>query len=217
MPAARLRRRDQPLGLGEVHHVDAVLAHVLLELARELGPFGVRHRDEVLDPQRVEHLPAEPLGGDPGAEALARGVDPRRRARRPAADDQHVERLLLAQLRRRPRRGIAGVELRQQFLDAHLAAGVHLAVQERRRHRHHAARVDFLLERTALDQRRGHVRVEQREQRQRLHHVGAVVARQREVHLERVVALEVADLLQHSRRRPSADARRSTAARAPAR
>src|SRR3712207_8738764 len=50
---------------------------------------------------------------------------------------------------------------------------------------------------TTLFRSRLHPAVEQRQQRQRLHHVGAVVARQREVHLEVEVALELADLLQH--------------------
>ena len=40
----------------------------------------------------VEHLAAEALGGDAGADALAGGVDRRGGAGRAAADDEHVER-----------------------------------------------------------------------------------------------------------------------------
>jgi hypothetical protein len=38
------------------------------------GTLGVRHRDQVLDGQRVQHLAAEALRGHAGADALARGV-----------------------------------------------------------------------------------------------------------------------------------------------
>jgi hypothetical protein len=131
-----------------------------------------------------------------GAEALARGVDRRRRARGPAADDQHVERLLSAELLGRLRAALA-VEPGQQLLDAHLAAGEHSPLRNVAGTAITLRAVDLVLERAALDQRRGDARIVQRQQRQRLHHVGAVVARQREVHLEREIAVELADLLEH--------------------
>jgi hypothetical protein len=65
---------------------------------RKLGAFGFLDRNEVLDAQRVQHLAAEALGGDAGADALARGVHGRRCAGRAAADDQHVKRLLGAEI-----------------------------------------------------------------------------------------------------------------------
>jgi hypothetical protein len=94
MQPARLAGRDEPLGALQVHHVDVVVAHVLLERGGQLRALGVLHRDEVLDAHRVEHLAAEALGRDAGADALARGVDRRRGAGRAAADDEHVEGLL---------------------------------------------------------------------------------------------------------------------------
>src|SRR3546814_6283916 len=60
------------------------------ELGRELRSLGLLDRDEILDPQRVEHLPAEAFGDDAGADALARRVDRRRGAAGAAADDEHV-------------------------------------------------------------------------------------------------------------------------------
>ena len=75
----------------QVHHVDVIVLDVLFQAGGELGPFGVRDGDEVLDRQGVQHLAAETLGGDAGADALARGIDGRRRTGRAAAHDQHVE------------------------------------------------------------------------------------------------------------------------------
>jgi hypothetical protein len=72
--------------------------------AASFGPSVSLHRDEVLDGQRVQHLAAEALGDDAGADALARGVDGRRRAGRAAADDQHVEGALARSSRPRGRR-----------------------------------------------------------------------------------------------------------------
>jgi hypothetical protein len=71
--------RDQRFGALQVHDVDLVFLDVLLQRHGELGAFGVLHRDEVLDGKRVEHLAAEALGHHAGADALARGVDRRRR------------------------------------------------------------------------------------------------------------------------------------------
>src|SRR3546814_15903478 len=68
------------------------------ELGRELRAFGVLDRDEILDPQRVEHLPAEAFGDDAGADALARRIDGGGGAAGAAADDEHVERLLRGDL-----------------------------------------------------------------------------------------------------------------------
>src|SRR3546814_950099 len=61
----------------------------------------MRDRDEILDRDGIEHLPAETLGRDAGTDALACGIDRRRRARRAAADDENVERFLIGEFRRR--------------------------------------------------------------------------------------------------------------------
>ena len=118
-------------------------AHQRFELPGELRPLGTGHGNQVLDAERVERLAAEPLGDDAGAHALARGVDRRRRARRTAADDQHViggpgaEPLGVA-------RGGAAVELGQNLLEAHAPLAERLAVQEHRRNRHDLARGRFV-------------------------------------------------------------------------
>jgi hypothetical protein len=87
MQAARLRRRHQLFGALQVHDVDVIVLDMAFQRGGELRPFGVRHRDEILDPHRIEHLAAETLGRDAGADALARGIDRRCRAGRAAADD----------------------------------------------------------------------------------------------------------------------------------
>jgi hypothetical protein len=97
--------RDQGLRALQVHDVDVVILDVLLQRGDQLRAFGVADRDEVLDAQRVQHLAAEALGDDAGADALARGVDRRRRAGRAAADHEHVEGVFRELLRpRAPRR-----------------------------------------------------------------------------------------------------------------
>jgi hypothetical protein len=78
-------------------------------------------------------------------------------------------------------------------LHAALAEG--LAVQEDGGHRHDLARLDFRLEERAVDRDVGDVRVQHRHQVQRLHHVRAVLAAQREIGLEMIVALERLDLI----------------------
>ena len=62
--------------------------------------FSMRHR--------VEHLAAEALGDDAGADALAGGVDGGGGAGGAAADDEHVERVLGVD-RARPARSAAPV------------------------------------------------------------------------------------------------------------
>ena len=123
--AALLGRRHQSLGLLQRHHVDAVLEDVLLQRGGELRALGVLHGDEVLDGHGVEHLAAEALRSNAGADALARGVDRGRGTGRAAADDQHVEGLLLGD-RRGLLRHRAGVELGDDLLQAH-APGVRTA------------------------------------------------------------------------------------------
>ncbi len=90
--------RDQPFGALQIHDVDVIVADVRFELRGKLRPLGIGDGNEVLDPHRVQHLSAEPFGGDADADALARGIDGRSRTRRTAADDQHVERVLGIQL-----------------------------------------------------------------------------------------------------------------------
>ncbi len=174
---------DQLFGLREVHDVHLVIADVVFERGGQFRPFGVRHGDEILDPHRVEHLPAETLRGNAGADALARGIDRRRRTSGATADHQHLEGILGID-----RSGCLGigvaVEAGSDLLQRLLARQPHMAILEDRRHGHHATLVDFRLIRTTLDQRGAESGVAQRDQRQRLHHIGAVVAGEREIHFE---------------------------------
>jgi hypothetical protein len=48
---------------------------VLLETGGELVTSSLAHGNEAFDADRIEQLTAEPLGGDAGANALARGMD----------------------------------------------------------------------------------------------------------------------------------------------
>ena len=112
-----------------------------------------------------------------------------------AADDQHFIGRLGAQLG-----GIAfggaGVHFLQDFLRGHAAVGEELAVQEHGGHAHDLARLDLALEHAAVDDGGLDARVEDGQQRQRLHHVRAVVARQAHVDLEVQVRVQRLDLLQ---------------------
>src|SRR3546814_9016516 len=70
-------------------------------------------------------------------------------------------------------------------------------MQEDRRHRHGLTRLALRLRQTAVDRGVGDARVDDAHQIERLHDVGAVLARQREIGFEMIVAVECADLLQH--------------------
>src|SRR5690606_12513776 len=118
-PAGLLRRNELDRAL-QVHHVDRVLPDVLFQRGRELRPFRVRYRQEILDAQGIEDLTAETLGRHAGTNALARRVHRGRRAGRTAAHHQHLERRLAADLRGLAL-GTAGVELRQDLLEADAA------------------------------------------------------------------------------------------------
>ena len=188
--------RHQLLGALQVHHVHVVFVHVLFQRSSHLRTFGVRHRDEVLDRHGVQHLAAETLGRHASADALARGVDCRGRAGRTAADHQHVEGVPGLDLLRLAGAG-AGVDLRQDLLQAHAALVEHLAVEEHGGHRHHLALLHLVLVQRTVDGNVPDVGVQHAHQVQRLHHVGAVLAGQREIGLEGVLPIEIAHLLDH--------------------
>ena len=119
--------------------------------AASCGPSVYGHRDEVLDGHRVEHLAAEALGDDAGADALAGGVDRGRGAGRAAADHEHVEGLL-GRRSSRPRAPSAPVSsLATICSQRHAALAERLAVQEDGRHGHDLARLDLVLEQRAVD------------------------------------------------------------------
>ncbi|MNK77917.1 hypothetical protein D3C87_975340 [compost metagenome] len=169
---------------------------MLFEGVGELRSFGFLDRDEVLDAQRVEHLAAEALRGDARADALARGIHGGCGTGGATADDQHVERILGGDLG-----GFAldaaGVDLGEDFFQAHAALAELGAVQEHGRHGHDLAFLDFVLEGAALDHRGADARVLDGHQVQRLDHVGAVVAGERDVDLELEITVERLDLVEH--------------------
>ena len=178
-----------------VHDVDLVVAHVRFQLRGVGGAVGFGDAGVVGDFHGVVDLAAKALGHDAGADALARCVNGRRRARRAAADDQHLERGLGAQAFGIALGG-AGVHLLQDFFHAHAAVGEELAVKEHGGHAHDFARLDLVLVQAAIDDGGLDARVVDRHERQRLHHVGAVVARQAHVDLEVEIGVQRLDLFQ---------------------
>ncbi|MNV49545.1 hypothetical protein D3C71_1415050 [compost metagenome] len=167
---------------------------MLLQRGGQLRAFGFLDRDEVLDRHGVQHLAAEPLGRHAGADALARRIDRRRRAGRTAADHQHVERGLGGELGRIAR-GRPGIELGHDLLQGHAALVEQLAIEVDRGHRHDLARLDLGREQPAVDRHVLDARVEHRRQVERLDHVRAVLAGQREIGFELQLALQALHLL----------------------
>src|SRR5699024_10968323 len=121
--------------------VDLVLVDVALEVGRELRALGVRHRDEVLDGHRVEHLAAETLGDETGADALAGGVDRRGGATGSPADDEHLVGLASGDLLGGPGGGVTAgqlIDLAHDLGELHPAGTEVLPVAEDGRHGHDA-------------------------------------------------------------------------------
>src|SRR5690606_8261074 len=137
--------RDQLLGSLAGHDVDVIFLDMGFQLRRQLRALGLGHRDEVFDVHGVQQLAAHALRDQAGANALARGIDRGRSAGRPAAADEHVERLLGADLF-----GFAlgrfAVESAQEIFHTHPALRELLAVEVNGRHRHDLALVDLVLE-----------------------------------------------------------------------
>src|SRR5690606_25147100 len=76
------------------HDVYVVITDVGFHGGRQLGAFGLADRDEVLDVHGVQHLAANAVGSNTGADALAGRVDGRSSAGRATANHQHVKRCL---------------------------------------------------------------------------------------------------------------------------
>ena len=184
---------DQLRRLLQVHDLDVIILHMGFERGSELWPFGTRHGDEIFDVHRIEHLAPEAFGGNAGADALARGIDGRRGPGRPAADDQHLERILALDLFRRAG-GRAAVDFGNDLLQFHAARPKGFAVQEDGGDGHHLALVHLRLEQRAVDGDVADAGVEDAHQVQSLHHVRAVLAGQGEIGFKGKVAVQPLDL-----------------------
>ena len=147
-----------------------------------LASFGpsVSDRNEVLDRQGVEYLATETLGSNACTNAFARGVDGCRSASGTTADHQHIEGILGVDLLGLTGSGI-GVDLAEDFLQAHAALAEDFAVEVDARHRHDLARLDLFPEQRTVDSHMAHIGVEHSHQVQGLDHIRAVLARQREI------------------------------------
>ena len=171
---------------------------MLLQAGNQLGAFGVGHGNEVLDADGIHHLAAKALGNDAGADAFTRSVNSGRGARRATANDQYVVGGLLVQLG-----GLAlaraAVDLVDDLGEGHAALAEGLAVQVHRRHGHDLALVDFILKQGAVNHHVSDVGVQYCHQVQRLDHVRAVLAGQRDVGFKVKLAVQVTNLLQQGR------------------
>ncbi len=169
--------RDEPCDSLIGHDVDLVLANVLLEFGGQARTLGIRRRDQILDPERVEQLAAEAFGDDSGPQALSGGVDSGGCTGGSAPDDEHVEWIL----RRKPLGcavGGTGVELAENLFEAHPTLIEALTVGEDGRHGHNSPGGDLVREQCAVDRHVLDVRIDDAHQVQGLHDVGAVLARQ---------------------------------------
>ena len=164
------------------------------ERSTKFGAVGFQHGDVVLNRQGVVDLATKALGSNAGANAFACGVHRGCGACRATTDDEHVIGRLGAELG-----GVAGgralVELGDDFFERHVARAKHGAVQEHHGNRHDFAVGHFLLERATFNDRGFDLGVDDGHERQRLHHVGAVVARQAHVHIKLIGTIERFDLL----------------------
>src|SRR3546814_9300932 len=70
------------------------------------------------------------------------------------------------------------------------SSDLRFAVQKHRRNRHHLAALDLVLEQRAVDRGVADIRIERRHDVERLHDVGAILARQREEGFEGDFAFE---------------------------
>ena len=161
-----------------------------LQCRSELGSFCVGNRDQVLDAHGVEDLAAEPLRDHAGGDPLAGCVDGRRGARGTAAHDEHVEWIERVDPLGLPV-GCTGVESGEDLLEGHPTLVEELTVEQHRRYGQHVVALHLLLEEGAVDRHVGDVGIENAHGVEGLHHVGAVLARQRHVGDELEVPLEL--------------------------
>src|SRR5690606_15490820 len=125
-------RRNELLRTLHIHEVDVVALHVLFERNGHPRAFRLLDGNEVLDRQRVEHLPTETLRDHAGADAFASGIDRRGGTCGPTANDEHVECFFLVQLLRLAS-ARTRVELRKDLFDRRAALAEHFTIEIDRR------------------------------------------------------------------------------------
>ena len=171
---------------------------MLLKLSGEFRTFGVLHRDEVLNAHRVEHLTAKAFSNNTGVDTLACGIDCSRCTGRTTAHDQHVKGRFCTELFSITGRS-TGVDLGEDFFQTHTALREGLTIQQHGWHSHDLAVLDLFLEQRAVNGDMADLRIENGNQVQRLHHVRAVLAGEREIRLELhlFIKFEGCNLVEH--------------------
>ena len=176
-----------------VADVNPVGLHVSAQVARELCSGRARHRDQVFDAYRFIDLPADLFCHDRHAEPLAGCIDRGRSSGGAAPGDQQV---VFAHDGRDAcvRSTEALLEFVQQFGQRAAADVDQLFAVENRRHGLDIQPCNLLGEQGSVHGRMGDPGVGERQQVERLYHIGAVGAGERHVGRQRDLPAERPDL-----------------------
>ncbi len=120
---------DEAGGALQVHHIDVVGVHVLIEAGGQLVPLRLLDRNEIFDADGIEQLTAETLGSNAGAYALAGRIDRGSGAGGAAAHDEHIVRRLRIQSFE-VILGRCGIELGDDLREPHSALTERLPVEK---------------------------------------------------------------------------------------
>jgi len=154
---------------------------MLLQRGGQFGAFSVGHRYQVLDGQRIQHLAAKALGKDAGVNTLARCIQCGSRTCRATADHQHIK-------------GIPCIDFGDDFLQRHASLTEVFTIEQDTGYRHHLTIFHFFLKEGAVDHHALNAGIEYRHQVECLHHIGTVVAGQRDKGFKAEVALNRTNL-----------------------
>ena len=158
----------------------------------KFGAVCLQHGDVVFNGHGVIHLTAKTLSGNAHPNTFARCINSSRSASRTTAHNQHIKVFFGVDLGSIAM-SCTCVDLGHNFFHRHAARAKYFAIQEHHGHCHDFALGHFLLERTAFNDHRFHFGIEDGHERQSLHHIRTVVARQGHVDLEVEVAIECFD------------------------
>ena len=193
--ARRCGRNDLGCAL-QIHDVHAIVTHLRLKRCGKLRTVRFKHGNIVLDGHRVIDLTTEAFSRDTNANPLTRSVNRSRRTGRTAADDQHIKRIFRIELS-----GLAlarlGIELGDNLFNRHASRTKHLTIEKHHWHSHDFTLCDLFLEGTAFNHHCFDFGIEDRHERQGLHHIRAVVAGQGHVDLKIEVAIQGLDRIEH--------------------